>query len=189
MRLMKIRLLMFLLFLAVVTPPVWPQQPQPPLTKGQVMDLVKFGMSAPELAEKIKNLGIDFEPTDKYIQALQNAGAQDVVIQALREVRPEPLTRDQVGKLVAGGVPSERAAALVKQRGTDFLPDEEYFRTLRLAAADDALIAALREASARVTVLGPSPGQGARESEGWPQIRPDPARDFYHGLLARGQRM
>jgi formylglycine-generating enzyme required for sulfatase activity len=147
---MKVLSLLLILLLAVVTPPALPQQPQLPLTKGQVMDLVKFGMTGPELAEKIKKLGVDFEPTDDYIQALQTAGAPDVVIQALREVRPRPLTRDQVGKLVAGGVPSERAAALVEQHGIDFQPDEEYFRTLKLAGADDTLIAALREANARV---------------------------------------
>jgi formylglycine-generating enzyme required for sulfatase activity len=39
----------------------------------------------------------------------------------------------------------------VKQRGIDFVADEEYFRTLQLAGADNTLIAALREASATVT--------------------------------------
>jgi hypothetical protein len=52
-----------------------------------------------------------FELIDDYLQALRNAGAQEEVIQALRAARPKPLTREQVGKLVAGGVPSERAAA------------------------------------------------------------------------------
>ncbi len=148
---MKLRFLILILLLAVVTPPALSQQPQLPLTKGQVMDLVKFGMSGPEVAEKIKKLGIDFEPTDDYLEVLRNAGAEDAVIQALRIARPKPLTREQVGKLVAGGVPSERAATLVKQHGIDFLPDEEYFRTLKLAGANDPLITALREASARVT--------------------------------------
>jgi formylglycine-generating enzyme required for sulfatase activity len=150
-RFMKLRFLILILFLAVVTPPALPQQPQQPLTKGQVMNLVKYGMSGPDLAEKIKKLGIDFDPTDDYIQALRNAGAQDVVIQALGAARPKPLTQDQVGKLVAGGVPSERAAMLVKQRGIDFLADEEYLNTLRLAGGNDTLIAAVREASAAAT--------------------------------------
>jgi formylglycine-generating enzyme required for sulfatase activity len=42
---------------------------------------------------------------------------------------------------------SERAAMLVKQHGIDFVPDETYFETLRLAGGTDQLIAALREAS------------------------------------------
>jgi formylglycine-generating enzyme required for sulfatase activity len=148
---MKLRLLIVILLLIMSAPSVWPQQSQQPLTKGQVMDLVKFGMPAPDLAAKIKKLGIDFEPTDDYLQALMKAGAGPAVIQALRAVHPKALTREQVGKLVAGGVPSERAAALVNRRGIDFQADEEYLNTLRLAGADDTLIAALREANARAT--------------------------------------
>ena len=47
-------------------------------------------------------------------------------------------------ELVAGHVPSQRAAMLVKQRGIDFLADDEYLNTLRVAGADDTLIAVLR---------------------------------------------
>ena len=148
---MKLLLLVLILLFAVVTAPLFPQQSQLPLTKSQVMDLVKFGMSTPDLSEKIRTLGIDFDPTDAYLQTLRNAGAEDGVIQTLLNARPKPLTREQLGKLLTGGVPSERAAALVKQHGIDFQADEEYCRTLRLAGADDSLIAALREANAAAT--------------------------------------
>jgi formylglycine-generating enzyme required for sulfatase activity len=53
-------------------------------------------------------------------------------------------------ELVAGGVSAERAAALVRQRGINFLPDDRYLQTLRLAGGDDALMAAVREASKAV---------------------------------------
>jgi hypothetical protein len=53
--------------------------------------------------------------------------------------------------LVAGGLPSERVTVLVKQRGIDFLAEEDYLDTLRLAGADDTLIAAVREASTAAT--------------------------------------
>jgi hypothetical protein len=112
------------------------------------MDLVKFGMGAADLAKRVQAQGIDFELTDDYVAALRRAGAQESVIQALRAA--EPLTREQVGKLVAGGVPNQRAAALVRQRGIDFLADEQYLQTLRLLGGDDTLIAALRQASAAV---------------------------------------
>jgi formylglycine-generating enzyme required for sulfatase activity len=157
---MKLRFLILMLLLAAVAPPALPQHTQGPLTKDQVMDLVRYGMSSTDLAEKIKKLSIDFDPTDDYLQALRKAGAEDAVIQALRAARPKPLTPDQVGKLVAGGVPSQRAVTLVKQHGIDFLADEKYLQTLRLAGADDTLIAAVREASAaaRATALAPSSG-------------------------------
>jgi formylglycine-generating enzyme required for sulfatase activity len=148
---MKLRMLILIVFLVVLAEASLPQQANPPLTKDQIMDLVKFGMNSRDLAKKIQERGFDFEPTDDYLQALRNAGAQEEVIEALRAARPKPLTREQVGKLVAGGVPSERAAALVKEHGIDFLADEQYLDTLRVAGGEDTLITALREASAAAT--------------------------------------
>jgi hypothetical protein len=104
---MKLRFLFILVaFLAVLAQPAPAQQANPPLTKEQVMDLVRFGMSGADLAKRIKERGIDFELSDDYLEALRKAGAQEPVLQALRATKP--LTREQVGKLVAGGVPSER---------------------------------------------------------------------------------
>jgi hypothetical protein len=152
---MKLRTLLVMLFLVLNAPPVFPQQAQGPLGKDQVMELVKYGMSSAELAKKIKDLGIDFEVSEDYLQALRKAGAAEAVIQALRAVlKPNALTREQVGKLVAGGVPSQRAAALVKQHGIDFQADDRYLQTLRLAGADDTLIAALRAASKAALAAG-----------------------------------
>jgi sulfatase modifying factor 1 len=148
---MKLRVLILIVFLVALAKPSIPQQANAPLTKDQVMDLVKFGMNSRDLAKKIQERGIGFEPADDYLQALRNAGAQEDVIQALHAARPRPLTREQVGKLVAGGVPSQRAAELVKEHGIDFLADDPYLETLRLVGADDTLIAAVREASAAAT--------------------------------------
>ncbi|MFZ0963450.1 MAG: PEGA domain-containing protein [Terriglobia bacterium] len=145
---MRPSVLILIMFLALAAPPAGPQQANPPLTKDQIMDLVKFGMGATELVKRVQEQGIDFEPTDDYLGALQKAGAQESVIQALRAAKP--LTREQVGELVGGGVSNERAAALVRQRGIDFLADEQYLRTLRLLGGDDTLIGALRQASAAV---------------------------------------
>lgn len=144
---MKFRFLILIMFLAVIAQPAGPQQANGQLGKDQVMDLMKAGMETPELVKLIHEHGIDFDLSDDYLQALRNAGAQDPVIQALRAARPKPLNKEQVLQLLAGHVPSQRAATLVKQHGIDFLPDERYLATLRLAGADDTLITALREAS------------------------------------------
>ena len=145
--------LLLLVFLALIVQSALPQQVNSPLSKDQILDLVKFGMDSAELAQRIRARGISFEPSDDDLASLRQAGAQESVIQALREAKPKPLTREQVGKLVAGGIPSERAAALVKQHGIDFVADDHYLDTLRVAGADDALIAALREASAAAATL------------------------------------
>ena len=148
---MSVRILLLVLFLALIPQQASPQQADAPLSKDQVMDLVKAGMETGGLVKLIHEHGLDFDLTDDFLQALRSAGAQDPVIQALRAVRPKPLTKEQVLQLVAGGVPSERAATLVKQRGIDFLADEKYLQTLRLAGADDEVVGAVREASAAAT--------------------------------------
>jgi formylglycine-generating enzyme required for sulfatase activity len=148
---MKLRFLILILFLAVTATPAFPPQAQKPLTRDQVMDLVNAHMEAPDLVKLIHEHGIDFDVTEDYVQALRNAGVEAPVIQALRAARPKPLTKGQVLELVAGHVASERAATLVKQHGIDFVADEAYLETLRLAGGDDVLIAALREAGKTVT--------------------------------------
>jgi formylglycine-generating enzyme required for sulfatase activity len=128
-----------------------PSGAQKPLAKDQVIALVKAGMDNEELTKRVQERGIDFELTDDYLQALRQAGAQDVLIKALRAIKPQPLSGEQVLQLVAGGVPSQRAAALVKQRAIDFMPDEKYLDTLRLAGAEEVLLAALRAAGEAAT--------------------------------------
>jgi hypothetical protein len=151
---MKFGVLILVKAISTVEPAALPRQPRAPLSKDHVMDLVKFGMNGPELATNIIiKLGIDFDLTDDYIQSLQKSGAKSVVIQALRSVRPMPLTHELVGTLVAGGVPSKRAVALVRQRGIDFLADEKYLQTLQLASTDASMVAALRKASASAVAL------------------------------------
>jgi hypothetical protein len=135
------------------------QESGPPLTREQVICLVKLGIDGEAIARRLKARGVDFEPTDDDLETLRKVGAQPPVILAIHEVKP--LSREQVGKLVVSGVPTERATALVTQRGIDFQADEEYLGTLRLAGGGDALIGALREASSKVTaelVVNTSPG-------------------------------
>ena len=147
---MRIAALVFLTLLTVVALPAQAQEASKPMNKNQVMALLKAGMENQELAKKVQQFSIDFEPTDEYLQALRQAGAQEVLIQALRAAHPKPLTREQVLELLAGHVPSQRAAMLVSQRGIDFVPDEEYLGTLHFAGAEEALLAAVRAAGEAV---------------------------------------
>jgi formylglycine-generating enzyme required for sulfatase activity len=128
---------------------------QKPLDKDQIMSLVTAGMDNDDLAKRIQDRGIDFDLTDDYLQALRKAGAQDVVIKALRAAKPTPLSKEQVLKLVAAGVSGQRAVTLVKQRGIDFQPDEKYLEPLRIAGGDEALVAAVRAAGEAVEARRP----------------------------------
>ncbi len=128
-----------------------PAQNQKPLGKNQILALLKAGMESEVLAKTVEERGIDFEPSDDDFEALRKAGAQDVLIKAIRAAKPRAMTREQVLQLVVAGVPSPRAVTLVKQRGIDFLSDEEYLGTLRVAGADETLVTALRAAGDAVT--------------------------------------
>jgi len=105
---MKLRFLILIVFLAVAVKHGVPQQTQGPLSKNQVLALVKAGMETPELVKVIRGHGIDFDLTDEYLQSLGKVGAQEAVIQALRDIKPNPLTQEQILQLVAGHVLSER---------------------------------------------------------------------------------
>jgi hypothetical protein len=118
---MKLRFLILIALLAVTAAAAFPQRAEKPLTKDQVMDLVRFGMDSGELAKQIREHGIDFEPSDEYLELLRKAGAREPVLRALREAKPKPLTREEVGKLVAGGVP------------------RSYFKTLRKTIMKQAI--------------------------------------------------
>ena len=148
---MRLSVVLWVLIFATVGLAQAPPGAQKPIGKNQIIALVKAGMDSEELAKTVQERGIDFELSDDYLQALRQAGAQDVLIKALRTVKPKPLGQEQVLQLVAGGVPSQRAATLVKQRGIDFMPEEEYLETLRVAGAEEGLLAALRAAGAAAT--------------------------------------
>ena len=71
---MKFRSLIFIALITVFGGFASPQQTEKPLTKGQVMELVKAEMDNTQLAKLVRERGIDFEPTDDDVQALRKAG-------------------------------------------------------------------------------------------------------------------
>jgi len=101
-----------------------PPASQKPLTKDQVLGLVRNQLGDEGGAKLIEQRGIDFEPTEDFIKSLQAASASEVFVQALRAARrvapagaggKKPLDQIQVVALLAGGVPSPRVAMLVNE--------------------------------------------------------------------------
>ena len=68
-------------------------------------------------------------------------------LQAAGASKPQPLSQKQLLDLITGGVSSQRAAELVRDRGIDFEVDDDYVHTLRRAGATDLLIGVLRKTS------------------------------------------
>ena len=57
-----------------------------------------------------------------------------------------PFTQDQVQSMVRSGLGDETGAKAIEQRGIDFAPTENFLRSLKAAGANEAFIAAVREA-------------------------------------------
>src|SRR5271157_4558389 len=135
----------------------WAQQK--PFTRDQVQGLVRDGLGDESGAKLIEQRGIDFAPAEDFLQSLKAAGAGEAFLKALRGAKqPEPasakkpLNQVQVFALLAGGVTSPRVAMLVKERGIDFEPQQDYLDDVRLGGGGDDLITALK--SAKVTKPG-----------------------------------
>jgi hypothetical protein len=129
----------------------WAQQK--PFTRDQVQGLVRDGLGDESGAKLIEQRGIDFTPAEDFLQSLKAAGANEAFLKALRAAKPpepasakKPLNQVQVFALLAGQVPSHRVAMLVRERGIDFEPQDDYLQEVRLGGGDDELIMALTRA-------------------------------------------
>ncbi len=116
-----------MLIIAVILPlPMRAQQK--PFTQAQVQGMVRSGLGDDSGAKLIDQRGIDFAPTEDFLQALKVVGANEPFLQALRTAKPpqpaggatkKPLNQVQVlpcwwGKYQATGSPcSSRSAALI----------------------------------------------------------------------------
>jgi len=85
---MKSCLLVLMLLLLALGLVAAPQSSKKPLTKDQVMELVKGSVNSAEVANLVREHGIDFDPTEDYFQALRSAGAEQALIDALNAARP-----------------------------------------------------------------------------------------------------
>ena len=151
---MRFRKTLTLLMLAmglVFALSAWAQQK--PLTQDQVQGLVRDGLGDESGAKLIEQRGIDFAPAEDFLQSLKAAGASEAFLKALRAAKPpeaasakKPLNQVQIFALLAGQVTSPRVAMLLRERGIDFEPTDDYLQEVRLAGGEDELISALKNA-------------------------------------------
>jgi tetratricopeptide (TPR) repeat protein len=133
--------------------------------------MVRDGFGDESGAKLIEQRGIDFAPSEDFIQTLKGAGASEAFLNALRAAKPpepasakKPINQVQVFALLVGQVPSHRVTMLVEERGIDFEPTDDYLQEVRLAGGEDELISALK--SAKVTKPATvDPAAQARQAE------------------------
>jgi Flp pilus assembly protein TadD len=151
MRFRKTLTLLMLVMGLVFALSAWAEQK--PFTRDHVQGLVRDGLGDESGAKLIEQRGIDFALAEDFMQDLKAAGASEVFLKALRTAkRPEPasakkpLNQVQIFALLAGQVTSPRVAMLVRERGIDFEPQQDYLDEVRLGGGDDDLITALKGA-------------------------------------------
>jgi Flp pilus assembly protein TadD len=78
-----------------------PPAQKKPLDQIQVLALLAGGVPSPRVAMLVNERGINFEPNEDYLTTLKNAGAEDVLLGALRVARrtkPEALSAKVAAK-------------------------------------------------------------------------------------------
>jgi len=58
-----------------------------PLHKDEILRMVQNSLPSDQVADMVKESGIDFEPTDDYLESLRKAGAKDILIEAIRKAK------------------------------------------------------------------------------------------------------
>jgi hypothetical protein len=58
-----------------------------PLHKDEILQMLKNSLPSEQIADLVKESGIDFEPTDDYLGSLRQAGAKDLLIEAIRKAK------------------------------------------------------------------------------------------------------
>lgn len=87
---MKYKLLALILVMAA-TGVAQTSTPVPkPLDRVQMLALLAGGVPTQRVVELVEERGIDFEPTEDYLKILQGAGADDALLNALRQARRVP---------------------------------------------------------------------------------------------------
>jgi TonB family protein len=103
-------------------------------------------MDSEKLAKVVLQRGVDFAPSEYYLRTLRGAGARQALLDVLQAVAKKPLSEDDLLHLVVSRVPTPQIVKLVKERGLDSKFSQESLDTLRIAGADDCLLASLGEA-------------------------------------------
>jgi len=58
-----------------------------PLHLDEILQMVKNALPSEQIADLVKESGIDFEPTDGYLETLRRAGAKEILIEAIRQAK------------------------------------------------------------------------------------------------------
>jgi hypothetical protein len=140
------------------TPPESEAKPisQPGLTKA----LQIGGVPTAELIQIIEKRGVAFQLTDEIERDLRAAGATPELLATVRaNYRPPasataapsiaPLSKSEITTLLSAGVATTRVEQIVRERGVSFTLTPDVAQELKVAGADERLLAAISAVSSK----------------------------------------
>jgi TonB family protein len=124
----------------------WRPKPPAPLKDTEILILLAEDERSEKIINEVQRRGINFQPTDEYLQKLRSSGAKDEIIDALRVAATKPLSRDQLFQALASRQDTDKIKKSLQERGIDFDPTEEDFAKLSDAGGQKSLLQAIRDA-------------------------------------------
>ncbi len=149
----------------------WHAEIPKPLGDKEILIMLAEDVASENIVRTMRERGIDFQPTQDYLEELRSQKAKDVLIDALRATVPRPFSRDELVQQLRAHADQAWVAQKVQLRAIDFEPDNKTLQALRNAGARMPLLEAVRKAK-RVkpfvaqTPVGDAPAHVSRPLEG-----------------------
>lgn len=129
------------------------------LNLQDVLDLLRAGVSNARLTQLVHDCGVEFRSSPETDQRLRDAGAEETLIEAIRnpmETKPaaarhKGLRATELEELLRAGVSNDRLIELVRERGVVFQLTGEIEQKLKEAGANRKLLDTIRSTAEAAT--------------------------------------
>jgi protein TonB len=124
----------------------WHADVPKPLGDREILMLVAGDAPSENIVRIVQERGIDFQPTNEYLEGLRLQGAKDVLIAALRTSAVRPFSKYELVQQLRTHADQAWVAQKLQLRAIDFEPDTKTLQSLRNAGARMPLLEAVRTA-------------------------------------------
>ena len=124
----------------------WHADVPKPLGDKDIRMMLAEDVPSDAIITAVMGRGIDFQPSDDYLEEIRSEGGTRALMETLRKAVPRPYNMNELLQLLATRVDQDWLAQKVQVRGIDFEPSKANLQTLQNRGALGPLLAALRAA-------------------------------------------
>lgn len=128
-----------------------------PLGDNELLVMVAGGTPGATVMRSVQERGIDFQPSQDYLEELKSDGGSEALIELLRRTSPRPLTKEEVLQQLRMDADQQRLAQKIHERGIDFDAVAQNLQALRTAGAGAPLLDTIRAAHRARAFVAPPP--------------------------------